>query len=164
MKSLQKNFLYNVLYQILLVILPLITAPYISRTLGATAVGVYSYTYSVAYDSLLIAMLGIGNHGNRSIAAVRDDRKKLDKTFSSILFFTGYNIFNRNMWHMPIYLVLFVKDNRLIVIVQLIYVTSGLFDIGWLFFGLEQFKLTVARNTLIKISTVVLMFVFVHIA
>ena len=61
-----------------------------------------------------------------------------------------------------IYLVLFVKDNRLIVLLQLIYVTSGLFDIGWLFFGLEQFKLTVARNTLIKISTVVLMFVFVH--
>ena len=84
MKSIQKNFLYNVLYQILLVILPLITAPYISRTLGATSVGVYSYTYSVAYYFLMIAMLGIGNHGNRSIAAVRDDREKLNKTFSSI--------------------------------------------------------------------------------
>lgn len=161
MKSLQKNFLYNVLYQILLVILPLITAPYISRTLGATAVGVYSYTYSVAYYFLLIAMLGIGNHGNRSIAAVRDDRKKLNKTFSSIYSLQGIT-FSIAILAYAIYLVLFVKDNRLIVLLQLIYVTSGLFDIGWLFFGLEQFKLTVARNTLIKISTVVLMFVFVH--
>ena len=161
MKSLQKNFLYNVLYQILLVILPLITAPYISRTLGATAVGVYSYTYSVAYYFLLIAMLGIGNHGNRSIAAVRDDRKKLNKTFSSI-YSLQVMTFSIAILAYAIYLVLFVKDNRLIVLLQLIYVTSGLFDIGWLFFGLEQFKLTVARNTLIKISTVVLMFVFVH--
>lgn len=161
MKSLQKNFLYNVLYQILLVILPLITAPYISRTLGATAVGVYSYTYSVAYYFLLIAMLGIGNHGNRSIAAVRDDRKKLNKTFSSI-YSLQVTTFSIAILAYAIYLVLFVKDNRLIVLLQLIYVTSGLFDIGWLFFGLEQFKLTVARNTLIKISTVVLMFVFVH--
>ena len=161
MKSLQKNFLYNVLYQILLVILPLITAPYISRTLGATAVGVYSYTYSVAYYFLLIAMLGIVNHGNRSIAAVRDDRKKLDKTFSSI-YSLQVITFSIAILAYAIYLVLFVKDNRLIVLLQLIYVTSGLFDIGWLFFGLEQFKLTVARNTLIKISTVVLMFVFVH--
>lgn len=161
MKSLQKNFLYNVLYQILLVILPLITAPYISRTLGATAVGVYSYTYSVAYYFLLIAMLGIGNHGNRRIAAVRDDRKKLDKTFSSI-YSLQVITFSIAILAYAIYLVLFVKDNRLIVLLQLIYVTSGLFDIGWLFFGLEQFKLTVARNTLIKISTVVLMFVFVH--
>ena len=159
MKSLQKNFLYNVLYQILLVILPLITAPYISRTLGATAVGVYSYTYSVAYYFLLIAMLGIGNHGNRSIAAVRDDRKKLNKTFSSI-YSLQVITFSIAILAYAIYLVLFVKDNRLIVLLQLIYVTSGLFDIGWLFFGLEQ--LTVARNTLIKISTVVLMFVFVH--
>ena len=154
MKSLQKNFLYNVLYQILLVILPLITAPYISRTLGATAVGVYSYTYSVAYYFLLIAMLGIGNHGNRSIAAVRDDRKKLNKTFSSI-YSLQVITFSIAILAYAIYLVLFVKDNRLIVLLQLIYVTSGLFDIGWLFFGLEQFKLTVARNTLIKISTVV---------
>lgn len=161
MKSLQKNFLYNVLYQILLVILPLITAPYISRTLGATAVGVYSYTYSVAYYFLLIAMLGIGNHGNRSIAAVRDDRKKLNKMFSSI-YSLQVITFSIAILAYAIYLVLFVKDNRLIVLLQLIYVTSGLFDIGWLFFGLEQFKLTVARNTLIKISTVVLMFVFVH--
>lgn len=161
MKSLQKNFLYNVLYQILLVILPLITAPYISRTLGATAVGVYSYTYSVAYYFLLIAMLGIGNHGNRSIAAVRDDRKKLNKTFSSI-YSLQVITFSIAILAYAIYLVLFVKDNRLIVLLQLIYVTSGLFDIGWLFFGLEQFKLTVARNTLIKISTVVLMFIFVH--
>lgn len=161
MKSLQKNILYNVLYQILLVILPLITAPYISRTLGATAVGVYSYTYSVAYYFLLIAMLGIGNHGNRSIAAVRDDRKKLNKTFSSI-YSLQVITFSIAILAYAIYLVLFVKDNRLIVLLQLIYVTSGLFDIGWLFFGLEQFKLTVARNTLIKISTVVLMFVFVH--
>lgn len=161
MKSLQKNFLYNVLYQILLVILPLITAPYISRTLGATAVGVYSYTYSVAYYFLLIAMLGIGNHGNRSVAAVRDDREKLNKTFSSI-YSLQVMTFSIAILAYAFYLVLFVKDNRLIVLLQLIYVTSGLFDIGWLFFGLEQFKLTVARNTLIKISTVVLMFVFVH--
>lgn len=161
MKSLQKNFLYNVLYQILLVILPLITAPYISRTLGATAVGVYSYTYSVAYYFLLIAMLGIGNHGNRSVAAVRDDREKLNKTFSSI-YSLQVMTFSIAILVYAFYLVLFVKDNRLIVLLQLIYVTSGLFDIGWLFFGLEQFKLTVARNTLIKISTVVLMFVFVH--
>lgn len=161
MKSLQKNFLYNVLYQILLVILPLITAPYISRTLGATAVGVYSYTYSVAYYFLLIAMLGIGNHGNRSVAAVRDDREKLNKTFSSI-YSLQVMTFSIAILAYSFYLVLFVKNNRLIVLLQLIYVTSGLFDIGWLFFGLEQFKLTVARNTLIKISTVVLMFVFVH--
>lgn len=161
MKSIQKNFIYNVLYQILLVILPLITAPYISRTLGATAVGIYSYTYSVAYYFLLVAMLGIGNHGNRSIAAVRDDRAKLNKTFSSI-YSLQIITFSIAILAYVIYFLVIAKENRLIVLLQLIYVTSGLFDIGWLFFGLEQFKLTVARNTLIKISIVLLMLVFVR--
>ena len=68
----------------LLIILPLITAPYIARTLGAEGVGIYSYTYSVAQYFLLFAMLGISNHGNRSIAAVREDDCKLSRTFWSI--------------------------------------------------------------------------------
>ena len=130
MKSIQKNFLYNVLYQILLVILPLITAPYISRTLGATSVGVYSYTYSVAYYFLMIAMLGIGNHGNRSIAAVRDDREKLNKTFSSI-YLLQITTFSIAIFAYIIYYIVFVKDNRLIVLLQLIYVTSGLILDGY---------------------------------
>lgn len=161
MKSIQKNFIYNVLYQILLVILPLITAPYISRKLGANAVGVYSYTYSVAYYFLLVAMLGIGNHGNRSVAAVRNDRNMLNKTFSSI-YSLQVITFSIAIFAYIIYFFFIAKDNRLIVLLQLLYVTSGLFDIGWLFFGLEQFKLTVVRNTLIKLLTVLLMFVFVH--
>ena len=47
MKTLEKNFIYNVLYQLLVIVLPLITAPYIARTLGGKSVVVYSYTYSV---------------------------------------------------------------------------------------------------------------------
>ena len=61
MESVKKNFIYNIIYQILVIILPLITAPYIARTLGAEAVGIYSYTNSIAYYFLMIAMLGISN-------------------------------------------------------------------------------------------------------
>lgn len=89
------------------------------------------------------------------------NKEKLNKTFSSI-YSLQVITFSIAIIAYAIYLFLFVKDNKLIVLLQLIYVTSGLFDIGWLFFGLEQFKLTVARNTLIKISTVIFMFVFVH--
>ena len=84
MESVKKNFLYNIVYQILLIILPLITAPYVSRTLGATSVGIYSYINSIAYYFLIIAMLGISNYGNREIAAVRENKEKLSEKFSSI--------------------------------------------------------------------------------
>ena len=41
-----KNYLYNAGYQILNMIIPLITVPYISRVLGAHDVGINEYTNS----------------------------------------------------------------------------------------------------------------------
>ena len=160
MKTVAKNLLYNIFYQILIILLPLITAPYISRVLGAEKMGIYSYTYSVAYYFLLFAMLGISNYGNRLIASTRDDKDKLNKSFWEV-----YAIqFFMYIFAIILYVVytLFInKSNNLITWLQIIYVTSGLLDISWLFFGLEKFKITVTRNTIIKILTVVLMFVFV---
>lgn len=160
MESVKKNFIYNTIYQILLVILPLITAPYISRTLGANAVGVYSYTNSVAYYFILIAMLGISNYGNRTIASVRDDKENLNEKFSSI-YSLQFILFIIAIICYIIYSLFIADENNLIFLLQIFYVASGLLDISWLFFGLEQFKLTVFRNVVIKILTVISMFIFV---
>ena len=40
--SLTNNLIYNICYQILSLIVPLITAPYISRVLGTSGLGEYS--------------------------------------------------------------------------------------------------------------------------
>ena len=160
MESVKKNFIYNTIYQILLVILPLITAPYISRTLGANAVGVYSYTNSVAYYFILIAMLGISNYGNRTIASVRDDKEKLNEKFSSI-YSLQFILFIIAIISYVVYSLFIASENNMIFLLQTFYVASGLLDISWLFFGLEQFKLTVFRNVVIKILTVISMFIFV---
>ena len=80
-ESVKKNFIYQSAYQILSIILPLITAPYISRVLGKEGVGVYSYTNSVMYFFLMFANLGISNYGNREIAMASYNRKRLSETF-----------------------------------------------------------------------------------
>ena len=74
--KLKKNLLYNISYQILVIILPLITAPYVSRVLGSHNVGVYSYTQAFANYFYLFTMLGVNNYGNRTIAAVRDEKRR----------------------------------------------------------------------------------------
>ena len=84
MGQLKKNYIYNMIYQILTLLLPLITVPYVSRILSTDGIGVYSYTYSIVYYFLLIALLGINNYGNRSIAKVRNNKKELSKVFFSI--------------------------------------------------------------------------------
>lgn len=160
MSSVKKNFLYNVVYQLLLIALPLVTTPYISRVLGADGVGIHSYSYTVANYFMLIAMLGVKNHGNRSIAAVRDDPETMSRTFweiyglqllCSMLALGGYFVFTA----------LCEQENQVIFLIQSIFVLTGLLDISWLFFGLEQFKLTVTRNIIIKLLTLGFTFLLV---
>ncbi len=160
MKTLTKNLIYNIFYQILVILLPLITAPYISRTLGATNVGIYSYSYSIAYYFLLFAMLGISNYGNRTIAITRENKKELSKNFWEI-YTIQFIMYILSIFLYIFYTIFICKSDTIIAWIQIIYVTSGLLDISWLFFGLEKFKITVVRNTIIKILTVTFIFVFV---
>lgn len=158
--SVKKNFIYNFCYQILIMILPLITTPYISRVIGPEGVGIQSYTYSIANYFVLFAMLGINNHGNRSIAMIRDDKEKLNRTFSSI--YSMQFIMSTIMILLySLYIMFIAKENKIIFLIQAIYIISALLDINWFFFGIEQFKLTVIRNAIIKLFSVLSIFIFV---
>lgn len=158
--SIKKNFLYNVFYQILTMLLPLFTTPYISRVIGAEGVGIYSYSSSIANYFILFAMLGLVNYGNRTISQVRDNKQLLSQTFfniyglqliTSLIMIFGY----------VFYINTFVTENRVIFYIQLFVIIATILDINWFFFGLEQFKLTVTRNTIIKLLTVGCIFIFV---
>lgn len=158
--SVLKNFIYQSGYQLLISILPFITSPYISRVLGAEKIGIFSYSNSVIKYFILFANLGIANYGNRMIARVRSDEKRMNKTFSSLLVLHCLlSVFSIIVY--VIYILLFVEEYRLICLIQGIYLIGTLFDVSWFYFGLEKFKLTVTRDSIIKILTVVSIFIFV---
>lgn len=156
------NYIYNTIYQILLIITPLITSPYVSRTLGSEGLGIFSYTYSVANCFALVGMLGVTNYGNRTIAAVQDDKKKRSKAF--------WNIFTlqilTTLFVLFLYIVYIITLSslmyRTVSIIQIMTVLCSLCDINWYFFGVEKFKLTVTRNIIIKVLNVIMIFLFVH--
>ena len=154
------NFIYNIIYQILLLILPLITSPYISRVIGAEGLGIYSYTYSIAYYFVLFAMLGINNYGNREIAKSRENKEQLSRKFCAIYTIQLITSIISIIAYI-IYILCIENEYKLYAILQLIYILSNCFDVNWLFFGLEKFKITVTRNIIIKILSVCSIFVFV---
>lgn len=160
MKKENKNFLYNVIYQILIFIIPLILTPYISRVLGVRNIGVYSYTYSIISYFMLFAMLGINNHASRNIAKCFENKEKLSYTFCSIYSFQLICFFISNVAYI-IFLLIFHYKYKNIMLVQSLFLVSSLFDINWLFFGLEKFKITISRNILIKVLSMILVFIFV---
>jgi len=58
-KSITRNYIYNVLYQVLVIIVPLITTPYLSRVLGAEGIGIYSYTYAIVTYFILFSLYSL---------------------------------------------------------------------------------------------------------
>lgn len=160
MPSLKKNVAYNFAYQLLILALPLVTAPYLSRVIGAEGVGVYSYSYSVATYFVYVVMLGLNNYGNRSIAAVQDDRAERSRRFWEIYAMQAACFAVAGAAYV-LYAVALSGD-VVIALLQGIYVLSALFDVNWFFFGMEQFRLTVIRNTVVKVLTAAAVFAFVR--
>ncbi|WP_270312886.1 flippase [Ligilactobacillus agilis] len=154
-----RNYLYNAGYQILALITPLITAPYISRTLKPHGVGIYADTSAWIQWFVLIASIGIALYGNREIAYVREDKEKLSRTFWEI------QIIKLVMTIVAyIALVIFLKvytKYTWYIWVQSINVLAATLDISWLYMGIEDFKRTVIRNTGVKILSLVLILSFV---
>lgn len=160
--NLKINLIYQMCYRILVLLTPFITSPYISRVLGADALGAYSFVLSIVNYFLMIAYLGIDNYGCRIIAEIRGENnyEKLRKTFWEVYLLqaitgltavTGYGV----------YCAFFVSDHKQLFLIQGLAVVAATIDINWYFAGTERFKLTVMRNTVIKISTVCLVFLLV---
>ena len=161
MSNIKKNFMYNIVYQTLIIIIPIVTSPYISRVLGAEKLGIYSYTYSVVYYFMLLAMLGLNNYGNRQIAKVKDNQEELNKNFCSIYALQLCSSIIMIIIYI-VYLILGLSSNNEIALIQIIYLISTAFDINWFLFGMEKFRLTVTRNAIIKVITCLSVFLFVR--
>ncbi|MDQ0154189.1 flippase [Robertmurraya andreesenii] len=157
--SIAKNLMYNVLLQVVTIILPLITLPYVSRVIGAEGIGTYGYTLSITQFFIIIGTLGMTTYGNRQIAYTRNDKEKMSRTFWSILLLRFITTGIATL----LYSILFWNNEEyhLVFMIQTLNLIAAMVDISWLFMGLEDFKKTVIRNLAVKIIGVCLIFIFV---
>ena len=157
--SLKKNIAISTLYQILLVILPMITAPYIARVLGPDQSGIYDFTNSIQTYFAMFAALGTASYGAREIARVRNDEKMRSVLFWEIELMTVMtSAACIAVWFVFIF---FANQYKVIYLVLTMGLFSTMFDISWFFAGMEQFTYTVSKNAVCKLAGVILMFLFV---
>lgn len=159
-KSIKKNYVYNLIYQVLVIIIPIITIPYVSRVLGARNIGIYGYTLSISAYFILIGSLGVALYGQREIAYVQSNKKAYSKKFWEISLLRMFTISIATI----IYYLVFVKTNHTYGIyfkILLLEIFGNAIDISWFFQGLEEFAKTVSRNLIVKIISLICIFVFV---
>ncbi|RWZ63377.1 flippase [Lacticaseibacillus paracasei] len=155
-----KNFLWNMGYQVFVLLLPIITIPYVSRVLGPTDIGINAYTNSIVQYFILFGTLGLTVYGNREVAYQRDNSKKLSNIFWELTFFklitTGIAV--------AFYLgfVLVSGEYEIFYLIQGLFLLASAIDVSWFFQGLEEFKITVVRNTFVKVISLIMIFTMIR--
>lgn len=160
MKSLSKNYLYNLSYQILTLVTPLITTPYISRVLGVDGIGEYSFSYSIVAYFVLLAQFGITNFAQREIAYHQDDRAAHSRIFFEVISFQLLTV----LVSLICYYILGIawQVNSQIYWVQALNIFAVLFDVSWFFQGIEEFGKIVVRNFIVRLANIAFLFLFIN--
>lgn len=157
--DIKKNYLYNIFYQILAIIVPVITTPYISRILGVTGVGKYNYVYSVAYIFSLFCWMGTNIYGQKEIAYCGDNKEDRSIVFYEINIIKLGAFLLSSIFY--VITIVYMHEDVILFSLAYFYLLANFVDISWLYQGLENFKSTVLRNSIVKIVSVVLVFILV---
>ncbi|NLR65285.1 flippase [Chitinophaga varians] len=161
--KIHKNVFYNTLLSVSQVLFPLITFPYVTRILGPEGLGAVNFVDSITQYLILFAALGIPLYGIREIAKVKNSKENLSKVFSELFFL-----------HLSLTIILCLIYVLLFSFIPKLYHNRGLFWIGsvilfvsvfpseWFFQGMEKFSLIAVRAFLIRILSIVLLFLWVR--
>ncbi|KRN58144.1 polysaccharide biosynthesis C-terminal domain-containing protein [Limosilactobacillus secaliphilus] len=155
-----KNYLYNVVYQVLLLLVPLITVPYIARVLGPDLVGINSYTNSWMTFFMLFGQMGIALYGNREVAYHRDDKEDRSRIFWGIEVLQALTISAALIAYL-VAVFLFSSTFKRYFLLQSLWIIGAGIDVSWYFMGMEDFQKTVLRNMIVKLISVALIFTIV---
>ena len=159
MGRIAKNYSYNLMYQLFVIIVPIVTTPYLARVLGGEGVGTYSYIHSMSVIISTIVLLGIYNYGNRQIAYARGDENKLSTVFWQII---SARILIAIIGTIVYFLIILWMGKFVsLFIIYYSYLLACFVDCTWLFVGVEDMKWAVIKNTLTKVLTIIGIFGFV---
>ena len=148
-RKLIKNYIYNILYQLVKIVLPLILAPYTASHIGVTPLGSYQYAGSIMNWFILFGILGVNTYGNRQIAKVRDDVKLRNKTFVESFYMQVCNMIIAMIAYYLFVSVVF-KEGKMYYYLTGLTMLATMLDITWFFYGVEDFKKASIRNIIVK--------------
>lgn len=160
--SIKKNYIYNLINTVSGILFPLITFPYVSRTLLADGVGQVQFFDSIIAYIALVTSLGIPLYAVRELARIRDDVQARNKMAIELI-----------LLHSALTLLGYIIVFTLAVTVQKIQADVPLFlllsaslffnaiGVGWFYTAVEDFKYITVRSLLVRVCSVTALFIFV---
>ena len=158
---LAKNALFSILYRMMNVIFPLISAAYLARVLAPSGIGRVAYAQNIVSYFLMIAVLGIPYYGTRELAKVRENRSASNKLFSELLSINFIATAACIAVYYPLVWALFPGEILLYAVVGLDLVFN-FFNIDWFYQGREEYGYITLRSFLVKVLSLLGLFLFVR--
>lgn len=152
------NYMYQFIYQLINIIFPILTLPYISKILGAENLGIYTYSFSIVTYLVLVSDLGIKNYGSRKVAYCRENDYELKKVFWELFL---QKLCISIIIYLFSFIYFFYTNKNEIFLIQIFYIIISFLDISWLYQGLEEFKKIMLRNLILKLFLLMLIFLFI---
>jgi O-antigen/teichoic acid export membrane protein len=161
--SVKTNFVFSALIKLLTYLLPLITTPYLSRILGPTGIGDYSYANSICSYFCLLVNFGFIGFGTIEISKERDNIESYSGTFWSIFFLRAIFFAIATISYSILLIVMSKEEGFQLSLYLALSLTifANFFDITYLFQGLENFKTISLINCAVRIASTVLIFVLI---
>lgn len=159
-KKIFTNYMYNLTFQMLNIILPFITTPYVARVLGATGIGQYNYVYGLVSYFGIFAVTGTATYAQREIAKQHDNIEARSKIFWEILIFRLVSTIIVSIIYV-IYIFNYLEEYRILFLINFLTIFSWILDVSWYFQGVENFKVTAVRNSLVRIFSTIFIFTLV---
>lgn len=161
--SIKKNFAYKSVLTLSTYLINFITFPYVARVLGVERIGLVNFVDNTVNYFLLFATMGVGLLGVREIAAVKEDKKRRDQVYSSVL---ALNLLF-TLVSLGIYLLCISTIPKLCQYDELFYIGTAkilftVFLVEWFFTGVENFRYITLRSILIKVLYIISVFLFVR--
>ena len=161
-KSLLNNIKYSIFTQMVCLITPLITAPYIARVFNAELIGDYSYVYANSSYFVLLESLGLVLYGTIKIAKIRDNIIEKSILFWEIFWLKCILMILSSVLYCVFFISLGEKNLEQLYFLMLMNIFANGIDTVWFLNALEEFKVTAIRTVVIRLVNVILIICFVN--
>lgn len=159
MNSLFKNSVYYVMYRIINVIYPLLTATYVSRVLKPSGVGEAALAQNIVIFLVALAMLGIPNYGVREISVCKSS--SLNTLFSELFLINAISTTIVSVIYIEVINVFDMPINTELYNIYGIILVLNIFNVDWFYQAKEEFKYITIRSAIVKLSSMLAIFTLV---
>jgi len=156
-KSISRNAVFKAILNLCNIILPIIVVPVVTNSVDTIS---YSYiTKAENFNTVLLAFasFGVYQYGLREISKVREDKKKLRQTFTSLFLITTFATIIVSIAYM-IFLFKFHKNDPAFYTCLIIgfNIVLNLFYVEWVNEALENYDFIAIKTMIVKIISSVI--------